>query len=225
MNKKRMVASVGVAVLIVVLAIGTFWFQATSQEGKKSYAAIIEKNFEEMNATYSTETLLSSNPYDYTKNKHFKNIVDLGMDAVEILQEKGKSDEFSSLNSYVAAIAIQEITGVDLYAITGVDYETADEFYSLWDKTLNNLPETMSELVQDKTSTLDEKVKNLENYGVFGEALLNEIESSPKDKVNFHGEKITYRLMSDEENKVKKAIRNDKNVLDKANDYLDKYAK
>ena len=52
----------------------------------------------------------SSNPYDYTKNEYYRNIVDLGKDAVPVLEEMCRSGELTGLHAFISDIAIQEIT-------------------------------------------------------------------------------------------------------------------
>ncbi len=76
--------------------------------------------------------LASSNPLDYTKNEYYKNIVNLGNDAVPVLESMYKEEKLSGVNAYLSALAIQDITDCHLYEKYNLEWEKADEFYSLW---------------------------------------------------------------------------------------------
>ena len=69
---------------------------------------------------------VSSNPYDYTKNEYYRNIVDLGKDAVPVLEEMYLGGELTGLHAFISAIAICEITDSD------IEFSTADEFFTKW---------------------------------------------------------------------------------------------
>lgn len=76
--------------------------------------------------------LSSSNPFDYTKNEYYKKIVSLGIDAVPTLESMYKDGKLSGLNAYLSALAIQEITDCNLSEKYHLEWETAEEFYTLW---------------------------------------------------------------------------------------------
>lgn len=222
MKGKKLLYSIGSLVLIVSILIGAFvWYNSVSNT-KKSYAKLIDENFKQMDSTYDTATLLSSNPYDYIHNKNYKNIVNLGFGAVEVLQEKCQNKKLSNLNSYISTIAIKEITGLDLYRITGIDYETSDEFFELWDKTIKNLPDKMADIV-NSDSTVDDKAKSLQDFGIFGEALADKMINSDNKNIKFHGTKINCHLNSKDEKRLSKLIDKDENTLNEVNEYLTKY--
>ena len=50
--------------------------------------------------------MTSSNPYDYTENEYYKNIVELGEDAVPILENMYKNKKISGVNAYLSTLAI-----------------------------------------------------------------------------------------------------------------------
>ena len=50
--------------------------------------------------------MTSSNPYDYTENEYYKNIVELGEDAVSILENMYKNKKLSGVNAYLSTLAI-----------------------------------------------------------------------------------------------------------------------
>lgn len=76
--------------------------------------------------------MTSSNPYDYTKNEYYKNIVNLGEDAVPVLESMYHDGKLTGVNAYLSALAIEDITGCDLYKEYNLEWSTAEEFYSLW---------------------------------------------------------------------------------------------
>lgn len=90
---------------------------------------VILENFNKINEV-SDET--SSNPYDYTKNDYYKNIVDLGANAVSVLEKMYNNGKLTGLNAYLSALAIQDITKCNLYDEYDLDWSTAEEFYTLW---------------------------------------------------------------------------------------------
>lgn len=74
----------------------------------------------------------SSNPYDYTKNEYYKNIVALGKDAVPVLEDMYNKGKLTGVNAYLSALAIQDITQCNLNEKYNLDWSTAEEFYDLW---------------------------------------------------------------------------------------------
>lgn len=76
--------------------------------------------------------LTSSNPFDYTKNEYYQNIVSLGKDAVSVLENMYKNKELSGVNAYLSSLAIEDITDCDLNEKYNLDWSTAEEFYTLW---------------------------------------------------------------------------------------------
>lgn len=77
--------------------------------------------------------LKSSNPFDYTKNEYYKNIVSLGEDAVSVLEDMYNKGELTGVNAYLSALSIQDITQCNLHEKYNLDWSTAEEFYILWE--------------------------------------------------------------------------------------------
>ena len=50
--------------------------------------------------------MTSSIPYDYTENEYYKNIVELGENAVSVLQNMYKNKKLSGVNAYLSTLAI-----------------------------------------------------------------------------------------------------------------------
>lgn len=86
-----------------------------------------------LNKINEVTNMTSSNPYGYTNNEYYNNIVKMGKDAVHVLENMYKNNELSGLNAYLSALAIQDITNCNLYEKYNLDWTTADEFYSLWE--------------------------------------------------------------------------------------------
>lgn len=74
----------------------------------------------------------SSNPYEYIENEYYNNIVNLGKEAVPVLENMYKSEKLSGLNAYLSALLVQDITGCNLYEKYNLSWENAEEFYTLW---------------------------------------------------------------------------------------------
>lgn len=74
----------------------------------------------------------SSNPYDYTKNEYYKNIVNIGEPAINSLESMFKDGTLTGVSAYLSALLIQDITGCNLVKEYNLDWSTASEFYDLW---------------------------------------------------------------------------------------------
>lgn len=91
----------------------------------------IKENFSKIS---EVADLSSSNPYDYTNNEYYENIVNLGIDAVFILMDMYNSGKLVGVDAYLSTLAIQDITKCNLYKEYNLEWETAEEFYELWEK-------------------------------------------------------------------------------------------
>lgn len=76
--------------------------------------------------------MASSNPFDYIKNEYYENIVNLGKDAVPVLEKMYQEQKLTGLYAYLSALAIQDITKCNLYEKYHLNWSTAEEFYTLW---------------------------------------------------------------------------------------------
>lgn len=97
-----------------------------------------EKNLENIIIENLTQisnksNITSSNRYEYTKKRILQNIVILGNDAVNVLENMYKDKKLSGVNAYLSALAIQDIIKCSLYEEYNLDWSTAEEFYNLWE--------------------------------------------------------------------------------------------
>lgn len=198
---------------------GTIFYEAMQKEDTISCEAIICENLEEMANSYDTNTLISSNPYDYTDNEYYRNIVSLGFEAVPILMDKSEKKQITGVDSYVAAIAVQEITNCDLYEITGVDWETAEQFLELWNETMQHLPKQLKTIAENTEMTTADKRSEFQKYGIFGEAFLHE--TLVEGKKQFAGEKIEFMYTKKEKEKLISLVKSKKKELKKVVDYVE----
>lgn len=93
---------------------------------------IEEKILENLKQIGELSDTASSNLYDYIKNENYKNIIKLGKKAVPVLEEMYNSNKLSGVYAYISALAVQDITGCNLYEEYDLDWSTAEEFYTLW---------------------------------------------------------------------------------------------
>lgn len=93
---------------------------------------IEEKIIENLKQIGKLSDTASSNPYDYIKNENYKNIIKLEKKAVPVLEEMYNSNKLSGVYAYISALAVQDITGCNLYEEYDLDWSTAEEFYTLW---------------------------------------------------------------------------------------------
>ena len=114
----------------------------------------------------NSSAALSSNPYDYISgDEEFNGIVNLGNDALPVLQNKISQSPNNGLQEYIAAIAIERIAKVDLKKNESTAWETAKGFTDKWKKYLKNIPSSVDSIVMDNQKNTDEKVKELVELG------------------------------------------------------------
>ena len=89
---------------------------------------------ENLNKIMEVSDLTSSNPYDYTKNVYYNNIVDLGEEAIPVLKNMYKNGKLNGISAFLSALAIQDITKCNVYDEYNIDWSTAEEFYTLWEE-------------------------------------------------------------------------------------------
>lgn len=100
-----------------------------SVNNEENIEEVITENLKQIGEVSNTT---SSNPYDYTNNEYYKNIIKLGKKAVPVLEEMYKDNKLSGVYAYISALAIEELTNCNLYEEYDLDWSTADEFYTLW---------------------------------------------------------------------------------------------
>ena len=116
--------------------------------------------------TNKTELAMSSNPYDYIKNsEEYANIVNLGTDAVPILEKKIDESEGSGLFDYIFSVAIEEITKVNLKEEESTAWDTGDKFSEKWKAKLKTLPEEVEKIANSEL-TEEEKITSLKKLGL-----------------------------------------------------------
>ena len=105
---------------------------ANNKENNNNEVNIEEVITENLKQIGEVSDKTSSNPYDYTKNEYYENIIKLGIKAVPVLEEMYKDNQLSGVYAYISALAIEELTNCNLYEEYDLDWSTADEFYTLW---------------------------------------------------------------------------------------------
>lgn len=82
-----------------------------------------------LNKITEVSDLASSNPYDYTKNEYYNNLISLGNKAIPVFESMYNEKKITGLDAYISALAIQDITKCD-----NIKWDTAEEFYELLKK-------------------------------------------------------------------------------------------
>ena len=170
-------------VAFAVLMIGI-----TSSHSNATLASEIEENFTRM-SNLSVDQMISSNPYDYINCEYYNNIVSMGIPALKVLEENYHNGVYQGLNAYIAALAIQDISGMNLYECTGCDWENSAQFFEEWDNTMQNLSDIFEKII-NSDDTVANKIQQIENYGAFGQAFLCEIRNKENYTFEFSGKKI-----------------------------------
>ena len=175
----------------IIVAITTLGIMSTCfilKQSNISTAFAIDYHLQK-NSRLRVETVTSSSPYDYIDQQCYDRIVKLGMPAVEILEKKYETGELGGFDAYIAALAIQEITGCNMHDVTGEDYGTAEEFFAHWKKMVNKLPDEFQEIV-NRDLDEEEKIQELKKYGVFGESYISAVNERDKEIIQYFGVEI-----------------------------------
>lgn len=164
MNKKMIVGifALGFAVTSMLYAV-----RADASVEKK-----IDENLSglskqlETEVANKTELAMSSNPYDYIKNsEEYQNIVNLGPEAIPVLEKKIDESQGSGLFDFIFAAAIEEISKVDLKEDQSTAWDTGEKFSEKWKVKLSTLPEEV-EKISNSDQSSDEKITSLKKLGV-----------------------------------------------------------
>lgn len=214
MNKKKIIG-IGCGG-VVVLALVFVMFMTNSET---TLTEEIDSNFAKM-SELNTQAAVSSNPYEYINNEYYDNIVNMGMPAVAILEEKYHKGEYKGLDGYIAALAIQEITEMNLQECNGTDWETAEQFFQEWDETLNTLPDTFNKIIKSD-DTLDRKIRCIEEYGVFGQEFLASINSEHKEMLDYYG--TTIKISDELQKKIQESSLLPSKEIEKIEEYLESH--
>lgn len=116
-------------ILIIILTTGCTNQKANVAPNDEQIEKEIMTNLEQI--TEVTD-LTSSNPFDYTKNEYYNNIINLGDDAAIVLENMYNEGKLTGVNAYLSALAIQDITKCNLYEKYNIDWSNAEEFFSYW---------------------------------------------------------------------------------------------
>lgn len=201
-------------VIILCMSI-LFAVCAVFMSAEKSVATTINLNLRKIN-NLSKKTLISSCPYDYIDNEYYNDIVDLGFPAVEELEEKYENGELQGLSAYIAGLAIQDITGCDMYDATGCDWSNGEEFFREWDKMVENMPDEFEEIINSDVEQ-EKKISEIRKYGMFGESFLATIDAQEgSGTIDYFDAQIECRKV-----KLNSRIKCSKKEMKRINKYID----
>lgn len=179
-TKKKVTIKWSVFILIVVIALGVLFICLTPksqannvQKRNDTLSAEIEEriagsvNFEGKYIEDGVPLSMSSNPYDYVQNNEdFDKLVALGNDALNELTDLQKNtDKYNSFERYIIAIAIEEITKVDMKNFKDYAWSNATAFSENWPSFCNSVNGEVREIMNDNNLSDDEKIAGICNYG------------------------------------------------------------
>lgn len=179
-------------------------------------AAKIDYNLEKLEKL-ETEQLISSNPYDYMDRENYKNIVKMGVVAIEIIDERYYEGKISAKSTWIAGAIIEDISGIKVSELTGTDWETGEEFFRSWESIIKSISQDFLEIANSSLS-LDEKKENYQKYGIYGEYFLHCLKHSSAEEIDFFGNTINISLWKDYD-------LSDNLLSDKEADIIEKYLK
>ncbi|MCR5793690.1 MAG: hypothetical protein K6G65_11020 [Lachnospiraceae bacterium] len=210
MYKKSLMGFIGVACFLVIVVLITNRFETVEAQIRTDMDGILAKN---------PEVLLSSNPYDYIDNEYYEDIVNIGMDAVNVLEDDIIEKEEASLDGYIAALAVQDITDVNISELYGEDWETADEFWSKWNTMIETMPDEIDRILKSDKN----KIEEIQKYGVFGEVIAEKISESgdTNGTIVLNDTLIDYDLEKTEIEEARQIIESEEGEIDQAEQYLE----
>ena len=170
---KYVVLFFALLILIFVLGFKNTFIKSSAEEQ-------IDENFENMEEYYCDKLCYSSNPYDYIDNEFYDDIIAMGFEAIPILENKIRNHELNGCYTYVAAIAIEEISCIDSNALGINNWETADEFIVFWNDLIKNHSSNITTILNDSSLDSDEKIKQINAYGILAQPVLKTIANGDK---------------------------------------------
>lgn len=143
--------------------------------------------------------ITSSNPYDYVvDNPYFDEIVDRGIDIVPEIEKYMKSSGKNGYREYILAIAIEEITKMDLKG-DNYNWECPITFKSAFDKHVKSIPSKVKE-IRYSNKTYKEKNEELKKIGTLAiPFIMEEIENGAEELT----ESLFYLLEGSKKVKIK----------------------
>jgi hypothetical protein len=128
MKYKKKILISGIFILICAIV-------GISKIGKSEAASVKDNLNDELisyiDSSYKEEEFMSSNPYEYIKSNEYENIVKQGKESLPQLKKILEKQD-SGLNSYIIALAMEEIAGVNIREETNIDWATSKEFLKAW---------------------------------------------------------------------------------------------
>ena len=179
--KKNVLKGIFITSMTIIILLLFLYVIYNKMAVQSSAEEIVDDNFNKMIEYNSGCNILSSNPYDYVDNEFYNNIVELGFQAIPILDDKISSNELPGCYQYVACIAIQEISEVDIAAFNFEGWETADEFIFNWNSLVEEMPAEINNILSDTTTDNKEKIEKIEAYGKLAEPILTNIADGNSD--------------------------------------------
>lgn len=177
-NKKKILLTTAISVIavvsvIILLTINSFTVNAEVNSNLSS----LMKTIEQMQKSKS-ELSYSSNPYDYIKNnENYDNIIKVGIKALPDLVDKLKNSPNNGLEEFIVAIAIQEISQIDLNK-GDASCSNAKEYLSEYHRLLRNVKDQAAYIVESKEMTFEEKQAEFDKLGVYADPYILQLQKS-----------------------------------------------
>lgn len=189
-------------IFVAVITIGFFTKTTSAKAYEQIDLTILEMdrqidaslNFDEKYYVNGLPLALSSNPYDYvSNNSEYDKLVEMGPDAIEALEAGLRnSEKYASLDRYIIAIAMEDITKIDLKRVETYEWQDANTFLSSWSNLKDVVSTEVPQIVNDKSLSEDEKCKEIAKFGILAIEPLKEIQeqmATAKSTANINVEK------------------------------------
>jgi|GEM_PF-2202826 len=179
-----------IAILCVIMATVILWFHipnsahAEAAEKIQSTFTEIEKQIEasmDFDGKYYVNGLplaLSSNPYDYIENSdEYKKLIAIGTDAISVIEECLDSKEnYNGIEQYILAIALQDISKVELKNYEEYAWADVNAFLMSWEKAKDDVVIKVPQILSDASLSSEEKWVEIAKFGTLAIAPLQEFQ-------------------------------------------------
>lgn len=175
MNIKKVLVLI---VAVIAIGLGMNYFKKNDTNELEVKILDEKNNF----ASYANELVkngdpvgLSSNPYDYVKdNEAFNRIVDMGIEAVPVIEKIVQESKNNGLEEYMLVLAAQKILDVELHEIADSKYNfiSAKDWCAQYLSLKKDLKDNIDSLIESND------INSIEDYGLLAYPYLVELYKS-----------------------------------------------
>ena len=207
MNSKLKKISTGLICALVGLAMGAVIFStvptASAYEQINTTFTTLEQQIDasmNFDGKYYVNGLplgLSSNPYDYIENNsEYDVLVAMGDDALVAIETclNAENQQYNSLELYVLAIALEDITKTSLKNYENYFWMDSDMFLAIWEQLNIDVVTKVPQIMSDNSLTQENKWIEIAKFGIIAVELLEQYMLSASTPTTMNSESSSIEL-------------------------------